>query len=188
MEEVKPTGLLTPLYTPSLPNKEVGQGPHFPTMPHHPAHFPMAIPSTLVINCMVKPYSTGSIDYPPLKLPIPQASHLHTTPQADTPGANPPEPLDAPNPCQITWNELSPPPPPQDTTWISLSGPRDEIFGDPQDLRNIKSGPHPHWPCHDPNFQAYTALGSSPGGWDEGVAINNDQIMQAYTLGLTEST
>ena len=71
MEEVKPTGLLTPLYTPSLPNKEVGQGPHFPTMPHHPAHFPMAIPSTLVINCMVKPYSTGSIDYPPHELPIP---------------------------------------------------------------------------------------------------------------------
>ena len=80
IEEVKPTGLLTPLYTPSLPNKEVGLGPHFLTTPHHPAHFPMATPSTLAINHTIKPYSVGSIDYPPLKLPILQASCLHMMP------------------------------------------------------------------------------------------------------------
>ena len=80
MEEVEPTGLLTPLYTPSLPNKEMGQGPHFPTTPHHPAQFPMATPSMLAINCIIEPYSAGSIDNPPLKLPIPQASRLHMMP------------------------------------------------------------------------------------------------------------
>lgn len=187
MEEVEPTGLSTPLYTPSLPNKEVGQGPHFPTTPHQPTPLPMATPSTPVINCMIKPNSTGTIDYSSLELSVPQASHLYTTPQADLPRANPPEPPDTPNPHQITWNEPSPPPPPQDTMWISPSGPKDEIFGDPQDPRNIKSSPHPHQPHYDPNFQAYTTLGSSPRGQDEGVATNNNQIMQAYTLGLTES-
>lgn len=180
-EGMATAGLSTP-YTPGLPNTQAALEPHLPTTPPQQTTMPMATPATLGFNQMANPEPMDTAPSPIQQPVIPQAAGQPTTPQPETAAAEPREPPAAPNIQRYSWNEPMPPPPPVDNTWVSPVAPSDEIFGDPQDPRNIRTGPHPRRPRQDPDFHTYTTF--QPEGVEHDMATG---LQQAYSIGLADA-
>ena len=187
MDGIEATGLSTP-YTPGLHNIQTTEGTHHPTTPHQPAPLPMATPATPAINrTATLPQPLENSDRPAPRLRFPQAEQLPATPHADSTKENLPLPPATPNPTRFSWNEPTNPPYPNESTREEPTGPRDEIFGDPQDPRNIKTGSRPRRPRRDPDFYTYTTIQPAPMRQSEGVDDTDNNIMQAYALGLADN-